>query len=237
MIDHLAYLKTAHAQGKLAHAYLLSGNDTAKKEQVIYGFIDFLLGSQKAKAHADVTILSPEKDEIVIGQIRKLKEQLSLSAWTLPYRIGIVRAADRMNQEAQSAFLKLLEEPKGSALLFLEAQHSSLLLDTIRSRTQELRLWKFEEPHVKKTGLLLKLQNSSIQERFAFAQSESQDSGALYETLLNLEHEARLQLLEQLDNGKVGSLKILHVFKDVLSLLRQTQVNKRLAAERILLEL
>ena len=237
MIDHLTYLKTAQAQGKLAHAYLLSGNDTAGKERVIQGFVAFLLGSQKARAHGDVVILSPEKDEITIGQIRKLKEQLSLSAWALPYKIGIVKAAERMNQEAQSAFLKLLEEPKGRTLLFLEAQHSSLLLDTIRSRTQELRLWRFEEPHAKKTDLLLKLQNSSFEERFAFAQKESQDPKILYETLLRVEREARLQFLEQLRNGKAGSLTLLHVLKDVLSALQQTQVNRRLSADRILLEL
>ncbi|MCH7828395.1 hypothetical protein IH982_00790 [Patescibacteria group bacterium] len=236
-LDHLTYLKTAQAQGKLAHAYLLSGNDTAGKEQVIQGFVAFLLGPQKAKTHADVAILSPEKDEIVIGQIRKLKEQLSLSAWASPYKIGIIRSADRMNQEAQSAFLKLLEEPKGSTLLFLEAQHSSLLLDTIRSRTQELRLYRFEEPHAQKTNLLFKLQKSSLQERFAFAQRESQDPKALYETLLDLQRETRLELLHQLRDGKAESLRILRVFQDVLSALRQTQVNRRFAAERILLEL
>jgi len=235
-MNHLEALKRAHKKGKLAHAYLLSGNDTAGKERVIQGFVAFLLGPQKVKAHVDVTILSPEKDEIVIGQIRKLKEQLSLSAWASPYKIGIVRSADRMNQEAQSAFLKLLEEPTGSTLLFLEVLHSSLLLDTIRSRTQELRLWRFEEPHVQKTNLV-RLQNSSLHERFAFAKRESQDQKVLYETLLDLQRETRLQLLHQLRDGKPGSLRVLCVFKDVLSALRQTRVNGRFAAERILLEL
>jgi len=236
-MNHLEALKRAHQKGKLAHAYLLSGNDTAGKERVIQGFVAFLLGPQKTNAHTDVLILTPEKDEIVIGQIRKLKERLSLSAWASPYKIGIIMSADRMNQEAQSAFLKLLEEPSGNTLLFLEAQHSSLLLDTIRSRTQELCLYRFEEQREQKTNLLFKLQKSSLAERFAFAQRESQDPKLLYETLLRLEQEARLELLHQLRYGKAGSLKILRVFQEVLTALRQTQVNTRFAAERILLEL
>jgi len=43
-MNHLEALKRAHIKGKLAHAYLLSGNDTAGKESVIQGFVAFNRG-------------------------------------------------------------------------------------------------------------------------------------------------------------------------------------------------
>jgi DNA polymerase III delta prime subunit len=234
---HLKALKRAHEKEKLAHAYLLSGNDVAGKESLIQEFITFLLGPKKAGILANVVEVSPQKDEITIGQIRRLKEQLSLSAWASPYKIGIIRLAETMNQEAQSAFLKLLEEPRGNVLLFLVVQHPALLLDTIRSRTQELKMYRFDKSGEKRTNLLSKLRGSSIAERFSFAQRQSQDQKALYETLVNLQQEARLQFLKELHEGTLSSLNVLRTLKEVLLALRQTNVNGRLAIERILLEL
>ena len=236
-MNHLAALKRAHKKGKLAHAYLLSGNDEAGKEQLIQEFIPFLLGPQKAGILANVVEVSPQKDEITIGQIRKLKERLSLSAWNAPYKIGLIRQAESMNQEAQSAFLKLLEEPSGNVLLFLVVLHPALLLDTICSRSQELRMYRFQKSDKERTHVLVKLQRSSIAERFAFAQRQSQDQKVLYETLVNLQWEMRLQFLKELRKGTLSSLNTLRIFQEVLVALRQTKVNGRFAIERILLEL
>jgi len=241
MKTHLQVLKRAHAQGKLAHAYLVSGNDETGKEQFIQEFITFLLGSKKARILANVVEMSPQKDEITIGQIRKLKEQLSLSTWDSPYKIGLIRFAESMNQEAQSAFLKLLEEPKGDVLMLLVVSHPALLLDTIRSRTQELKMYQFGESDKGKTNLLSELQHSSIQERFSFAERVSQDPKVLHETVLNLQREMRLQFLkelrEQLRERALASLSILRIFQEVLAALRQTNIHGRFAIERVLLEL
>lgn len=233
---HLDFLIRAFQQGKLAHSYLISGNDTIGKEQLIKEFLVFLLGPKKSELRVDVIEVNPEKNEISIGQIRRLKEQLSLSPWSSPCKIGIIRQAEYMNQEAQSAFLKLLEEPKGNTLLLLETYHSSLLLDTIRSRSQELRMYTFKQPNMQKTTLFLKLKNASLAERFAFAEKESQDPKSLYQALLNLQQEARFEFLKELCVKKTASTKILRVFQEVLGSLKQTQVNARFAAERILLE-
>lgn len=49
-------------------------------------------------------------------------------------RVFIVRDAERMNEEAQNALLKTLEEPPGGACLILVTAAASRLLPTIRSR-------------------------------------------------------------------------------------------------------
>lgn len=53
-------------------------------------------------------------------------------------RVFLVRDAERMNEEAQNALLKTLEEPPGSACLILVTSAAARLLPTIRSRCQHV---------------------------------------------------------------------------------------------------
>lgn len=58
-------------------------------------------------------------------------------------RVIHVQAADRMNEAAQNAFLKVLEEPPASTVWVLDAVTTDPLLDTIVSRCRrvDLRAW------------------------------------------------------------------------------------------------
>ncbi len=51
-------------------------------------------------------------------------------------RVFLVRDAERMNEEAQNALLKTLEEPPGTACLVLVTSSAARLLPTVRSRCQ-----------------------------------------------------------------------------------------------------
>jgi DNA polymerase III delta' subunit len=53
-------------------------------------------------------------------------------------RVFVLRDAERMNEQAQNALLKTLEEPPGSAGLILVTSAASRLLGTIRSRCQRV---------------------------------------------------------------------------------------------------
>ncbi len=59
-------------------------------------------------------------------------------------RVLRVRAADRMNEQAQNAFLKVLEEPPEAVVWWLEVSDDSQLLDTIHSRVRrvDLQPWR-----------------------------------------------------------------------------------------------
>jgi len=59
---------------------------------------------------------------------------LKLRAHEGGWRIVIVREADRMNENAQNAFLKTLEEPSQQTLIVLETSEPGRLLATIASR-------------------------------------------------------------------------------------------------------
>lgn len=53
-------------------------------------------------------------------------------------RVFVIRDAERMNEEAQNALLKTLEEPPGAACFILVTASASRLLSTIRSRCQRV---------------------------------------------------------------------------------------------------
>jgi len=86
----------------------------------------------------DVLEIFPEKSEITIKQIKGLKEIAYLRPMIGRSRVFIVDPAEKMNDEAGNAFLKVLEEPPAFARLFLVTSKADLLLPTIRSRCQTL---------------------------------------------------------------------------------------------------
>ncbi|MFY0682744.1 MAG: DNA polymerase III subunit delta' [Thalassovita sp.] len=78
--------------------------------------------------------------DILVGEVRKLKNFFGLSAADGGRRVVIVDAADEMNVSAANALLKVLEEPPANTTLLLVCHQPSRLLPTIRSRCRELRL-------------------------------------------------------------------------------------------------
>lgn len=78
--------------------------------------------------------------QIRVGDARRLKSFLQLSAADGGWRVVIVDAAEDMNDAAANAILKLLEEPPAKVLLLLISHAPARLLPTIRSRCRVLKL-------------------------------------------------------------------------------------------------
>lgn len=72
-------------------------------------------------------------------------------------KVLVIAAADRMNEAAQNAFLKVLEEPPASVVWVLEAEDDARLLDTVLSRCRRLDLapWGPDElvRHARELGI------------------------------------------------------------------------------------
>jgi DNA polymerase III delta' subunit len=99
--------------------------------------------------HPDVHRLGPEGPgrQVVIGGpgskvrgIRDLIAELALLPVEGGARVAIVEAAHRMNEDAQAALLKTLEEPPPATTIVLCADTEEPLLPTIRSRCARIRL-------------------------------------------------------------------------------------------------
>jgi DNA polymerase-3 subunit delta' len=110
----------------------------------------------KALKHTwvDFTEIASEEEALKIDQFRKLKATLGFGAFDGAYRITFIRDADRMTPQAANSLLKILEEPPPGWIFFLTAADPSLLLPTLVSRCQRLRLQPLGEDTIRE---LLKL--------------------------------------------------------------------------------
>jgi hypothetical protein len=72
--------------------------------------------------------------------VRELIVELSLMPVEGGARVAIIEGADRMNEDAQSALLKTLEEPPAGVVIVLCADQEDRLLPTVRSRCARVRL-------------------------------------------------------------------------------------------------
>ncbi len=81
----------------------------------------------------------PNAQLISVKQIRRLRMLLSRSMTGGSKRVLIISEADMMNQQAQNAFLKSLEEPHDNTLIILTSSNPSRLYATILSRCQDVR--------------------------------------------------------------------------------------------------
>src|SRR5216684_847846 len=132
------YLRHAHEQNRLGHAYLIHGAHGSGKRRLATRLADFLNGtdSQKVSNQSGIFLVEPESKSrrIVIEQMRDLEHSLQLCAEPGRRKVAIISEADRLQAQAANAFLKTLEEPPKDSLLLLLSALPEALPDTIRSR-------------------------------------------------------------------------------------------------------
>lgn len=81
-----------------------------------------------------------EPGTLKIDQFRALRDSQGRGAFDGNFRITLIRDADHMTNQAANSLLKLLEEPPPNWVFLLTAADPSLLLPTLVSRCQLLRL-------------------------------------------------------------------------------------------------
>lgn len=151
--DKLEYLMRSVQAGRIVHALLFIGPKGTGKRTAANRCARTLLctGQDKpcgvcpacrkylAGLHPDVRILRPEKNVIRVSDIRSVLEYLSLRPYENGWHIVIIEQAETMNESAQNALLKTLENPSGKILFILISDKSGGLLSTILSRCQIMR--------------------------------------------------------------------------------------------------
>lgn len=149
-------LRTRAAETK-SGSYLFWGLDGMGKFAAAFSFVKALecetfsacsrcqfCAAVDKKIHPDVLVIAPllgneeeepvERREIGIGEVRNIKRFLSFFPHQGRSKAVIVNNAERLTEEAQNSFLKILEEPTGAAVLILVTSQPGRLLGTIRSR-------------------------------------------------------------------------------------------------------
>jgi DNA polymerase-3 subunit delta' len=93
-------------------------------------------------AHPDVHFVSVAEDrkQISVEQIRNLVHEAVLRPYEGRFKVFIIDPAEALNVSGENALLKTLEEPARDTVFLLLARNPDLLLPTIRSRSQAIRI-------------------------------------------------------------------------------------------------
>ncbi len=142
----------------LSHAYILSGPEGSGRHTLAGILSAAMLCAAPAgerpcgrcaackKAgrgiHPDVAVISGpgEGKPITVDQVRALRADAYIRPNEGERKVYVLEGADQMNPSAQNAMLKLLEEGPPYAAFLLIAGNAGGLLQTVRSRCEELTL-------------------------------------------------------------------------------------------------
>lgn len=88
------------------------------------------------RSHPDITNISTldGKKFLSVAQIRELRTDAFVKPHQAQRRVFIIENSHRMNEQAQNALLKVLEEPPKNVVFILLVPSKTMLLDTIISR-------------------------------------------------------------------------------------------------------
>ncbi len=154
------FFDNARKENRLAHAYLLWGPETEKRDRTALEIARGLLctGSQESPctpcgtcsvcrhtakdSYAGLLATFTDKKVIEINTIRELHHKLAISFDKR--RVVFLPKIERLSQAAANAFLKTLEEPGGETVYLLTTGNSGQLLPTIISRCHRLPFFPAE---------------------------------------------------------------------------------------------
>ncbi|MCQ2421978.1 MAG: DNA polymerase III subunit delta' [Lachnospiraceae bacterium] len=139
---------------QVSHAYIFEGDDGVGKLMTAKTFAAALQckeGGDEPCGHCisclqmlsgnqpDVAYITHEKAKIGVDDIREgLCTPITIKPYAGPYRIFIVDEAEKMNEQAQNALLKTLEEPPEYGIIILLTNNRDAFLQTILSRAVTL---------------------------------------------------------------------------------------------------
>ncbi len=169
IINEKAYkiLQSSVKKNSISHFYIFHGPNNVGKKTLAYSFSKLLLCEREdnndepcskcssckkieEKKHFDVVFIDSntkvegieenKSDLIRLPHVQEINRLSNLGPFMSNYKIFILDSAEKLNNEASNAFLKLLEEPpKTSIFLFLVNDLSSIF-STILSRAQKINI-------------------------------------------------------------------------------------------------
>ena len=160
------FLQSSVRKNRISHAYLFSGPEGVGKKLVAIGFAKLINCAKRETENLDCECVSctkierglnpdvlvfgyPGEKTIKVGHVRQDIERLiHLAPYENPYKVFIIDDAQRMNFNAQNAFLKTLEEPPPNSVIILITTLADLLMPTIRSRCQSVVFQPLETKEV-----------------------------------------------------------------------------------------
>lgn len=169
------HFKNAIKLHKVSHAYILNGDKGMGKKMLSNAFAMALQCERGTEEpcmecrscrqvmsgnHPDIKYITHEKPNVIaVDEVREqINNDIQIKPYSSPYKIYIVDEAEKMNQQAQNALLKTIEEPPEYGIIILLTSNSEMFLPTILSRCVMLNMKLMEKEQMrdylmKKMGL------------------------------------------------------------------------------------
>ena len=158
----IKHLRSAIALDMVSHAYILNGPEYSGKMMLAEAFAMALQcegegerpclecrSCRQAMDHnqPDIIYVSHEKPNTIgVDDIRtQINNDIVIKPYSSRYKVYIVDEAEKMNQQAQNALLKTIEEPPAYAVILLLTTNADSFLQTILSRCITLNLKAVKE--------------------------------------------------------------------------------------------
>ncbi|MCR5530629.1 MAG: DNA polymerase III subunit delta' [Lachnospiraceae bacterium] len=135
---------------QVSHAYIFEGDDGIGKQTMAFAFAASLQCKEggtepcgrclsclqmESGNQPDVVWVTHEKSIISVGDVREsICAPIAIKPYAGPYKIFLVDEAEKMNEQAQNALLKTLEEPPDYSVIILLTNNREAFLPTILSR-------------------------------------------------------------------------------------------------------
>ena len=152
-------------KNKMPNSILITGPRGIGKSTFVYHIVNYLLSLDEDKKYSINNFLINNENssfnlinnhthpnfflvenqllssDIKIEQIRKLNQFINKSTYSRNLKIIMIDNAENLNLNASNALLKSLEEPPKNTFFFLIHNSGSKILDTIKSRCVEFKIF------------------------------------------------------------------------------------------------
>ncbi len=165
----LKYEKYAHPD--LHFFFPTTTNDSVKKEPMSALFLkewrDFLENNQAYVRQEDWYNhlgVGNKQGTIYVRDASDLIEKMVLKSYESEYKVVILWMPEKLHESASNKLLKTFEEPSEKTLIILVAERYELLLATVRSRAQLVKINKLDDAEI---AAALVEQNKTTDSAFA----------------------------------------------------------------------
>ena len=164
--DIITRFRSSIEAGKVSHAYILSGEEGSGRSSLAFCFAKTLQCEEGGTDscdnctschqmdtgnHPDVIFVSHAKPNLIsVDEIREqVVNSMDIKPYSSRYKIFIIKDCEKMNDQAQNALLKTIEEPPEYGIIILITNNPDKLLPTIRSRCIEIATKPVREKDIK----------------------------------------------------------------------------------------
>ncbi len=152
--DLLEMIKSVVKSGRFPHAFILEGEEGSGRHTLARIIASAAVCRSeeapcgvcrecqlvKKDGFCDVLTYEPDGATFKVDQVRRIREQAFVMPIEAGRKVNILLDCDKMNEAAQNALLKILEEPPSFMVFILVCRNASVLLPTVRSRCITLTL-------------------------------------------------------------------------------------------------